>query len=257
MMRNVAIGCVAIALVAALFLFLLDGGGPPQPPGEAGKAPTAGADPAPEAKPAAPAANPTLEESTGEPAGVAATGAESVKRTPPRQPQAVTVDESQLDVPIEDGPLGGWTPRDLQEAELPVAMDIGDHSIGIGEELEIRVLLQAPALMTLSLLMEYDPEMLTYVANSATSVGGCFIGKPEFYAKDEQRRMILIATALPGAKATHRSPGGAVASFKMRALRDGNTTIRPDREKSFCLNANGDPVADVRISGGTVVIHDR
>jgi hypothetical protein len=155
-------------------------------------------------------------------------------------------------VVIEDA--DAFTADELAFKDLPVDVEIGDYRVSAGQEFEVTVVMSSPALMTFSLHLGYNPDLVEYVADSAEKVGGTFRGDVEFYCKPEMKQMILISTMNPGAKSSTIASRSPVARFRLRAKQAGVTELTILKQGTFYLNADGTQIADFAISGGTILI---
>lgn len=157
-----------------------------------------------------------------------------------------------INVTIEDP--GAFTADELDFKDLPVDVELGDYRVEPGQEFEVTIVMSAPALMTFSLHMGFDPVLLEYVPDSAEKVGITFRGDVEFYCRPEMKQMILINTMTPGAKSSTIASRTPVARFRLRAKQTGVTELSVLKKGTFYLNADGIQVADFAISGGNILI---
>jgi hypothetical protein len=161
----------------------------------------------------------------------------------PPEPVAVTIEDPDA-----------FTADELAFKDLPVDVEIGDYRVEAGQEFEVTVVMSAPAMMTFSLHMGFDPALVEYVPDSAKKVGDTFRGEIEFYCKPEMKQMILINTMNPGAKSSTIASRTPVAQFRLRAIQPGATELHILKQGTFYLNADGTQVADFAISGGNILI---
>ena len=164
----------------------------------------------------------------------------------------VEMPPNSLPVVIEDP--DAFTADELAFKDLPVDVEIGDYRVASGQEFDVTVAMSAPALMTFSLHLGFDPELVEYVPESAEKVGGTFRGDIEFYCKPEMKQMILISTMNPGAKSSTIASRSPVARFRLRAKQAGVTELSIIQKGTFYLNADGTQIADFAISGGNILI---
>jgi hypothetical protein len=199
-------------------------------------------DAAPEA---APASVPLAESSPilplPSPVLVEPTIAEEIAETPPAP-----------ELKVEDP--DAFTADELAFKDLPVDVEIGDYRVAAGQDFDVTVVMSAPALMTFSLHMAFDPELVEYVPESAEKLGSTFRGDIEFYCKPEMKQMILISTMNPGAKSSTIASRSPVARFRLRAKQAGVTDLAVLKKGTFYLNADGTQIADFAISGGNILI---
>ncbi len=142
---------------------------------------------------------------------------------------------------------------DIEDKETMVYMDIGNYDIDRGSEFEIIVNLAAPALANFSLMMEFDNSYLEYVEKSEKAIGDMFRYGIEFYAQNEQGRMILISAGHPGAKHTEKVVDKPVALFRMKAKKEGTTKITFAEKGVILLDPFGNKM-EYDILGGEIEI---
>jgi hypothetical protein len=117
------------------------------------------------------------------------------------------------------------TEENVEGKETTVYMDIGRYDIDSGDEFEVNITVAAPELANFSLMMEFDPKYLDYVADSAIAVGKTFRYGIDFYAQNDKGSMILISKGDPGAKHTEKVIDKTVAKFRMKARKPGITML--------------------------------
>lgn len=166
--------------------------------------------------------------------------------------EAAEIEHTPPSAVIEDP--DAFTADELAFKDLPVDVEIGNYRVSAGQEFEVTVVMSSPALMTFSLHLGYNPDLVEYVADSAEKVGGTFRGDVEFYCKPEMKQMILISTMNPGAKSSTIASRSPVARFRLRAKQTGVTELTILKQGTFYLNADGTQIADFAISGGTILI---
>lgn len=142
---------------------------------------------------------------------------------------------------------------DLEGIDQPVRVDVGDYEATVDDELTLDIRVEAPALANFSVLMEFDPYYLEYLADSAKAVGDTFRTGIEFYAQNDRGRMILISSGFPGEKHTNPVAGEAVATFRMVMKKSGVTKINFPDEGLLFFNARGQRMK-YTIKGGEIVI---
>jgi hypothetical protein len=149
-----------------------------------------------------------------------------------------------------------FTADDAHGANDPIMVNISDYRVAKGDEFEVSVRLQAPALESMTLLMNYDPALLEYLPETARVVGKSFHLGIEFYADQQKGRMVLINSGLPGAKNIYPTGNEVIAVFRMVAKEAGQTQITfPESGVSF-TNAVGRETTDYKINGGTITISE-
>lgn len=145
---------------------------------------------------------------------------------------------------------------DIRDEDMKVAVEIDDYEVLVGDEFDIAVRLSAPALESMTLLMEYDAELLECIADSAKAVGDTFRRGIEFYADNKKGRMVLINAGTPGAKNMEKAEDEMVATFKMVARKVGRTELVYPKVWSTFTNGKGMDIEDFRIHGGDILIEE-
>ncbi len=149
-----------------------------------------------------------------------------------------------------------FTAEDARYAEKPIAVNLGNYRVRKGDEFEVAVQVQAPALESFTLLMNYDPELLECLPDTAHPVGKSFHMGIEFYADQQKGKMVLINAGLPGAKNINPTDNQTVAVFRMVAKGEGQTQIIcPETGVNF-TNAIGREVVNYKINGGAISIRE-
>ncbi len=149
-----------------------------------------------------------------------------------------------------------FSAEDINKKDMNVEINLGDYRAVAGEEFEVNVRMHAPALESMTLLMEYDPEVIEYVANSAKAVGKAFRRGIEFYADNQKGRMVLLNSGIPGAKNMNVCDGGSIASFRVLAKAPGETQLQfPEMGMTF-INGRGEEIDQYDIRGGSVVVDE-
>ena len=149
--------------------------------------------------------------------------------------------------------FAAFLPEDLEDKQKMVYMDIGNYDVDTGEEFEISIRVDAPALVNFSLMMEFNQEFIEYVSDSAKAVGKMFRYGIEFYAQNDKGRMILISKGHPGAKQTEKVEDRPVAVFRMKAKQSGITKINFSGKGIILLDPFGGKL-EYDVKGGVIEI---
>ena len=150
------------------------------------------------------------------------------------KPAAAVVEEN---VPEESW---DFTPEDLRAAEgRSVLVDLGEYTVQAGEEFDVSVFMDAPALQCALLAMKYDRELLEAVPDSGKAVGRVFRRGVEFFGDPATGRMALLCATLPGRKNILAAKDEKVAVFRMRAKKAGTATIEVDTKGVSFEAGNG------------------
>lgn len=220
-------------------------------------APEPGPEPANRREPTATRARPPRQSVTDDrPSGVGAPGPGAPGSTEPVEPTrdtpAPTADED-----LVAGKEDGWefTAADLADSDRPVYLDLGNYQAGIGDEFDVQLFLEAPALTAMTLVLRYDTELLDVVPDSAEAVGRVFRGLPlEFYVNAAEGAVGLFLARGTGLKNMLASRNEQVAVFRMRAKKEGTAVLRAHEDGGIeFTNARG-ALASCEVSGGMVVI---
>ena len=133
-----------------------------------------------------------------------------------------------------------FTPEDLRAAEgRSVLVDLGEYTVQAGEEFDVSVFMDAPALQCALLAMKYDRELLEAVPDSGKAVGRVFRRGVEFFGDPATGRMALLCATLPGRKNILAAQDEKVAVFRMRAKKAGTATIEIDTKGVSFEAGNG------------------
>ncbi len=147
-----------------------------------------------------------------------------------------------------------FSQSDVSPEKMKVSMDLGEYTVDEGDEIEFGLKMSAPALESLTVLMEYDSTMLEYVKDSAKAKGKAFRNGIEFYADDKKGQMVLINAGIPGAKNINGVEETEIVTFRMRSKKAGKTKLEcPTNAISF-VNGRGNEIDNYSINGGFITI---
>ena len=146
-----------------------------------------------------------------------------------------------------------FTKENVEDKETTVYMDIGRYDVDSGDEFEVNITVTAPALANFSLMMEFDPEYLYYVADFVDAIGKTCRYGIDFYAQNDKGRMILISKGNPGAKHTEKVIDKTIAKFRMKARKPGITTLASASSGMILLDAFGNEM-EYDVQGGEIKI---
>ena len=239
------IGCALAAGLMLLLLVWFRGGAPspePSAPERAEAAP-----PAPQ--PVASAQRPEDDVPAPKPTDADTPGEQPVQEEPKAPPGRVILPG----LPAIDE-TWEFSEEDLAQADREdVKIDLGDYTVVSGEEFEVEVYSDSPPLQSFLLAMTYDQAMLQAVPGSEKAVGKVFRAGIEFFQHPEGGRMAVLCATVPGQKNVLAAGNEKVATFRMRALKQGVTTIGIDKKGLNFTNGRGESEL-CEIAGGKVVI---
>jgi hypothetical protein len=141
-------------------------------------------------------------------------------------------------------------PEDLAQCGRGARVDLGTCEAAAGSEFAVVLRLTAPALESCSLVVQYDPEALAVVPESARPEGPAFRGGIEAYAAPGGGKLVILHTGMPGKKNVEAAVAGPVVVWRMRALRAGVTHLVVLPESSFTSGRGLDEAYEV--AGGEV-----
>lgn len=149
-------------------------------------------------------------------------------------------------------PSTEFTEADLARAGEGVQVDLGEYRVRVGDQIDVQVRLTAPPMESATLMFGYDPGKLSVIPDSARPVGQYFRRGIEFYVDEAGGRAVLIHTGKPGMKNINGATGAPVASFRLRALAEGDCTLSLVGGTSFSNGRGSDE--EYSVYGGAIHI---
>ena len=186
------------------------------------------------------------------------------KQTPQDQDQRQKKDDASPDEPKpgkqtapeqetwERTPSVDFTPDELDRAGEGAQVNLGDYRVRKGDVFDLKIRLTAPPLESVTLLLNYDPDMIEFIDDSARPLGPFFRQGIEFYVDEAIGRAVLIHSGIPGKKNMNSATGTPVAAVRVRALDAGDCTVDLAPGTTFTSGRGADE--EFSVYGGAIHI---
>jgi len=150
-----------------------------------------------------------------------------------------------------------FSAEELADTERPVYLDLGDYQVAVGQEFEVALFLEAPALSSLDLVMVYDKELLEAVEGSEQTHGRVLREGMLFRINDKTGHVGIFSKdhgGLPGKKNLFTARNERIASFRMRAEAEGATTLSFVEDRGISFKNGLGVERPHEVFGGRIVI---